>query len=137
MDLVLVVEDNPNDIKLAQFMLQESFIVAIASSISEAKSIIISAKPDVILLDLKLPDSIGLTGLKELSEYAPYIPIIIFTGIGNINEAINAGAQGFLLKDEIHKEKIIKIINGAIVKAQFAKAHAKTDEMKKFLADNF
>lgn len=69
-------------------------------------------KPDIVLLDLKLPDGDGATGCRKMKTIMPNVKIIILTAYGEdqiVVEAIKAGADGFLLKN-IDSSKIISAI---------------------------
>ncbi|MDH5516353.1 MAG: response regulator transcription factor [Gammaproteobacteria bacterium] len=59
-------------------------------------------KPDVILLDLRMPDNSGLDILSRIREHKIDIPVTILTTSNeeqDLREALNRGAQGYLLKD--------------------------------------
>jgi|Deesub1362B_J571_1020462.scaffolds.fasta_scaffold00011_49 DNA-binding NtrC family response regulator len=72
--------------------------------------------PDVVLLDLRLPDIYGLEILKELKSKHPEIAIIIMTGYGEIKEAVEAiklGAEHYLQKP-VDLDEIIIIVERAL-----------------------
>jgi DNA-binding NarL/FixJ family response regulator len=57
--------------------------------------------PDVLLLDLQLPDGSGLDLARQIRERAPALPILSAHNQENyINGALHVGARGFVLKDE-------------------------------------
>ena len=61
-----------------------------------------SLTPDIILLDLRMPDMTGLDVLKSLREDKITIPVVILTTSNDESDLIKAlrsGAQGYLLKD--------------------------------------
>jgi DNA-binding NarL/FixJ family response regulator len=69
-----------------------------------------SAKPDVLLLDLSMPDLDGIEVTKQVAVASPNTKIVVFTSFGDreqIVRALDAGAIGYLLKDaepeEIHR----------------------------------
>ncbi|NAX34964.1 response regulator, partial [Vibrio sp. V29_P1S30P107] len=58
-------------------------------------------KPDLILLDLRLPDMTGMDVLRAVKERSPDVPVIFMTAHGSIDTAVEAmryGAQDFLIK---------------------------------------
>ena len=60
-----------------------------------------TVKPDVLLLDLTMPEKDGLTVLKEIKETNPDAKIIVLSGDGNkemINKCLEAGAVSFIPK---------------------------------------
>lgn len=77
-------------------------VVAEASDGEEALSVIAEARPDVILLDLRMPrlDGVGvLRALRERGIPAPALILTTFDDDSMLFEAVRAGAKGWLLKD--------------------------------------
>ncbi len=77
-------------------------IVREASSVATAIAASAQFKPDVILLDMRLPDGFGFTACREILRTQPHIHIIILTSYTDdqfIYESITAGTRGYLLKD--------------------------------------
>ena len=77
-------------------------IVAEASDGDEAFTAIAREKPDVVLLDVRMPKKNGLDVLRELKNAGPVPPIILLTTFDDddaLFEAVRAGAKGYLLKD--------------------------------------
>ncbi|MDF2840181.1 MAG: hypothetical protein K0Q99_953 [Clostridia bacterium] len=71
-----------------------------------------SCKPDVVLLDMKLPDGDGVSGCIRLKSISPDIKVIILTAFADENivyEAVKAGIDGYLLKN-IEGKAIAKAI---------------------------
>ena len=59
-------------------------------------------RPDVVLMDLQMPEVDGLEGLRRLQADSPDLPVIVLTTFeteGSVGQALNAGARGYLLKD--------------------------------------
>ena len=102
---VLIIEDNPADLFLIEFYLEESlsprFRTFRAGTIREAKELLHSRQFDMILLDLNLPDSLGVKTISNLLEHFPDNLIIVLTGITSEKtglESVRHGAQDFLVK---------------------------------------
>jgi len=77
-------------------------VVATASDGEEAREIIEAAKPDVVLLDVRIPKKNGLEVLRELQQLKSPPSTIILTTFDDdqvLLEGIKAGAKGYLLKD--------------------------------------
>ncbi len=77
-------------------------VVGEAADGDAAVALITATKPDVVLLDLRLPGKDGIAVLTELREAGALPPTIILTTFddeGAVLAAIRAGARGFLLKD--------------------------------------
>jgi DNA-binding NarL/FixJ family response regulator len=79
---MLLVEDNPVDALAFQRELAGRFEVRVAGTLSDALTLLAQAswRPDVVLSDLKLPDSEGLATLHTLQQAAPGLPVLVSTG---------------------------------------------------------
>jgi len=101
MPLALLVDDDGNFVAgLAEVVGREGFVTKTAGSLKEAKAEIAKAMPDVLLVDLHLPDGSGLELFKEL-EGSPAIEIVLITGQATVDTAVEAmrrGASDYLVK---------------------------------------
>jgi NarL family two-component system response regulator LiaR len=83
--------------------LQEGIeVVGEAASAAEAVDIAETVSPDVVLLDLVMPDGNGIGALRRFIEVAPGLRVLVLTSFADdaqIFAAIAAGASGYLLKD--------------------------------------
>ena len=100
---ILTVEDNPSDLFLLEHMIKSSGLgvreLCSACSIRDAYGLLTTQAIDVVLLDLTLPDSFGLHTFIHLKPVVQRIPVIILTGMSDMNvalEAIKEGAQDYL-----------------------------------------
>jgi DNA-binding NarL/FixJ family response regulator len=90
-------------------------IVAEASSGEQAVRLASKHKPDVVLMDIRMPDGDGLNALGRIKLDHPNMPILIFSTYDNptyVARAVALGASGFVLKD-VAKEKLIDAIRKA------------------------
>ncbi|HSV26710.1 MAG TPA: response regulator, partial [Sedimentisphaerales bacterium] len=83
---VLLVDDNAGDRRLVMLALSRSsplveFKIRTAETMDHARAQIAEHKPDVILLDLGLPDTSGLETVLKMKEAAPTVPVIVLTGL--------------------------------------------------------
>lgn len=118
---VLLVEDNTGDVVLMKEMLGESrsasFMMSSASRLGDAMKMVESDTPDIILLDLGLPDSSGLKTLETMSGSFNKIPVIVLTGLTDMELGIKAmtiGAQDYLVKGEVDGANLERAIRYAI-----------------------
>lgn len=118
---ILVVEDNPGDFLLLKenICLSEITIadIKLAQTIEGAIKQLQQSIPDVIFLDLYLPDSNGLESFDRLKEYAACSAIIILSGLADKRialEAIALGAEDYLNKGEFDEKLLEKTIAYAI-----------------------
>ena len=102
---VLLIEDNRPDVVRVKRLLAQSktpqFDLTVVERLAAAIPIVQGGYCDVVLLDLSLPDSLGLTSVQELVSAVPHAPIIVLTGLDEEPTAVKAirhGAQDYLLK---------------------------------------
>lgn len=117
---ILIVEDNPGDLLLFQQYLQFGNIQAsktvCTDTLAEAL-VCVKERPDIIFLDLFLPDGSGLETFLALNEAASNVPIIILSGLTDSAvaiEAIKAGAQDYLIKGEFDERILEKAVYHSI-----------------------
>lgn len=102
---VLVVDDHEVVREGLRVIFQEETDISLvgeASSSAECLNSLSRLKPDVILMDIKMPDGDGFQALKKIREKNPEIHVIMLTGFGSglyLSEALNAEASGFITKD--------------------------------------
>lgn len=118
---VLVVEDDPEDVDLIHDLMEEAeggaFHVDTAPRLSAALEAVRTGLPDVVLLDLGLPDSAGLESLDRLSAAAPKMPIVVLTGLEDENaavEAVRRGAEDYLVKGRVDGDLLVRALRYAI-----------------------
>ncbi|MBI2214736.1 MAG: sigma-54-dependent Fis family transcriptional regulator [Acidobacteria bacterium] len=101
MPIALVVEDDEaSRMALGDLVRREGFDVGIAASLSEARALLESERPDVILCDLRLPDGLG-TELLVDSAAVDGAEFILVTGNATVESAVEAlrlGAHDYLTK---------------------------------------
>jgi len=124
---ILLIEDDPGDaglieayLRLARFGGQAPGVV-VATSLNEARGLIEQATPDLILLDLALPDSTGLATVTAVHGLAPGTPIVVLSGQRDAEfeaEVLEAGAQDYLVKGEFDSEHISRAIRHARTRAR-------------------
>ena len=118
---VLLIEDNPDDQILTKRMLEKStyssFDITIAGSLSLGISYVGDVTLDAILLDLDLPDSLGVETFLKLNLHAPEIPIVVLSGFGDEEDALKAvreGAQDYLTKGQIDSNMLARSLRYAV-----------------------
>ena len=100
---ILVVDDEPDIRSLVKEILEdEGFSVAVAENATKARQLVESFKPDLVLLDIWMPDIDGITLLKEWhEENVLTAPVVMMSGHGNVETAVEAtrlGAYDFIEK---------------------------------------
>jgi signal transduction histidine kinase len=114
---ILVVEDNPDDVLFVRRALRRSDDAILhAETVADAMVICAKESPDAVLLDLGLPDSHGLTGLRRLHAGYPRLPIVVLTGLDDEcmgTQAILAGAQDWFCKGDLDEKTLPRVITYA------------------------
>ena len=98
---ILLVEDNA-EIQLANKDMLEllGYTITLAMNLAEARNAVTSRAPDVIVLDIMLPDGSGLDFLAELRGYSQ-VPVLMLTALGTADDTVtgfSAGADDYLAK---------------------------------------
>jgi two-component system, NtrC family, nitrogen regulation response regulator NtrX len=100
--LILVVDDEPDIRELIKDILEdENYEVRIAADGQEAQQIFNEQQPDLILLDIWMPDIDGISLLKEFKQQNKNVTIVMMSGHGTIETAVEAtrlGASDFIEK---------------------------------------
>ncbi|WP_207496732.1 PAS domain S-box protein [Aridibaculum aurantiacum] len=139
---ILVIEDNPGDYVLVKEYLEECFSNASiihATSINSATPILQEKQVDVVLLDLTLPDGMGIESFHSIHNIAPLVPIIILTGIGDREialESVKYGAQDYIVKDDSSPTVLQKSIQYGIERSKVLDHLKKSEEQYKYLFQN-
>jgi DNA-binding NtrC family response regulator len=116
---VLIVEDHADSAEFLRLLLEPSgYVVRIASTAQQARTEISTSSPDIILMDLMLPDVEGLDLLREFRTMSPESQVIVVSGHGSISVAVEAMENGAL-------SFIEKPINPSVLMAQLHKAAEK------------
>lgn len=121
-EFILVVDDERDIGALVQEILEdEGFEVVVAESADAAREARRARKPDLILLDIWMPDTDGITLLKEWSENSgPDTPVVMMSGHGSVETAVEAtrlGAYDFIEKP-LSTAKLLLTVRRALETAQ-------------------
>jgi two-component system, NtrC family, nitrogen regulation response regulator NtrX len=114
---ILIVDDEISILKtLSGILSDEGFETITANNGYEALKILDAESPDLVLLDIWMPGIDGIDTLKEIKKIQPATPVVMITGHGTIETAVNAtkiGAFDFIEKP-ISIDKVIVAINNAL-----------------------
>jgi two-component system chemotaxis response regulator CheY len=91
-------------------------VVGEASTGTEAVDKYQELKPDIVVLDITMPEMNGLEAMRRILEFDPHAKIIICSAIGQQNlivEAINTGIKDFIVKP-FKPERLLSAINKAL-----------------------
>ncbi len=118
---VLLIEDNRGDARLIREVCAEAkdffFDFVVAERLSSGLEYLAGGGIDIVLLDLSLPDSLGLDTFAKVRTQAPGMPVIILTGCDDKKFAVQAmrdGAQDYLIKEQVDFRFFPRAIHYAI-----------------------
>jgi len=115
---VLVIDDEQFSREYFQKILEKTdFLTSAASNGSEGLKVFRGSPHDLVILDIRLPDSDGIDILKQIKEINPLTPVIMITAYGTVENAVRAmklGAFDFLMKPFEETEKVLITIKNAI-----------------------
>lgn len=135
---VLVVDDDPAALRFLRTLLEsESYRVSTASGGVETLQELQHGLPDLVLLDLILPDMHGLKVLTRIREMAPSLKVVVLSGAGSTSDVVQAvklGALDFLSKP-IHPTELVAALRGHLHVPTVRVVHREIIE--EFSADSF
>ncbi|MEJ2070904.1 MAG: diguanylate cyclase [Syntrophobacterales bacterium] len=125
---ILLVDDDPTILgTLTRFLTSQGFAVVAAPSGREALTTLQEEEAiPLAILDLKLPDFSGLELLAYVRENSPDTEVILFTGLGALDSAIQAlrlGAYDYLVKTELRLPELHNIVDRALERRRLALAN--------------
>ena len=118
---VLLIEDSPGDARLIRETLAEvrgaRFDFECVDRLSTGLERLAAGGIDVVLLDLGLPDSLGLDTFIKVRAQAVEVPIVVLTGLDDETLAVKAlqkGAQEYLLKEDVNSGMLARALRYSI-----------------------
>lgn len=136
---LLLVEDNHGDAFLFQAMLEDEATdvnMTHVPTLNTALEHLAGASTDIIVLDMGLPDAHELEGVKRITERFDG-PLLVLTGNDNEQlalEALQSGAQDYLVKDEINARTLRRALQYALERYGFARRLREAEEQQFILA---
>ena len=117
---VLLIEDNPGDADLMRLRLVEGKTpvqVKCVSRLADGLASLSQHLPEVILLDLNLPDSRGSETFRKVLQVAPDTPVVILSGQEDealARKAMNQGVQDYLIKSDVTGKNLERAMHYAM-----------------------
>ncbi|MGB3266084.1 MAG: PAS domain S-box protein, partial [Microcoleus sp.] len=141
---VLLVEDNPHEAELIEDLLsgisgRQRILLTKVERLSEAQQRLSQETFDIILLDLSLPDSLGIETVVRVKEYGVNVPIVVLTAQNDEELAlrlISVGVQDYLVKRKIDGELLIRSLRYAIERQNSQDALRKSEEKYRSVVEN-
>ena len=140
---VLIVEDDLVDRKALERALAQSSLdiaqIGSATSLAETIAWLDKDTPDIVLLDLGLPDSHGLESVSRLQPWMDHTPIIVLSGLEDEAVAVSTvqkGVQDYLTKDSIDSRVLARVIRYAIERKQHERQLRTAEERYRMIFEN-
>lgn len=138
---VLMVEDDSDYRTFVRRLLiqkgQPEFNFTGVGSLSQCQRHLSQEMADVILLDLTLPDSTGVSTITKVSELCAGAPIIVLTGRDDVSfglASVGLGAQDYLVKHRISNDGLIRCIRYAIERKKFEESKIRLAAIRDFIS---
>jgi signal transduction histidine kinase/HPt (histidine-containing phosphotransfer) domain-containing protein len=132
---ILLVEDNPGDAELLRASLSSVDgrieILHVERMAQATPCLQQDTAVDVVLLDLALPDSMGLATLDRACCAAPHLPVIVLTSLEDEAigmEAVRKGAQDYLVKGQLSPSTLLRLIHHAMERHRLHQSLARLKE---------
>jgi two-component system nitrogen regulation response regulator GlnG len=131
MQTLLIVDDEKNVLySLEKALKSDGYAILTADTAKRAIELVRTARPDAVLLDVRLPDMSGLDAFQRMRDYDPRLPVIIVTAHGTTDTAIEAmkrGAYEYLLKP-VRLNELRQIVASAIEVSRLSRVPAVFDQ---------
>jgi serine phosphatase RsbU (regulator of sigma subunit) len=137
---VLLIEDDDGDALLVDELLLDAgapFSMSRARSMAEARTVL--GETGCVLLDLELPDSRGLQGVRMLHDLRPDLAVVVLTGISDEHlgeQAVAAGAQDYLVKGQVDGLLLQRVVRYAIERRRAEETQRQLSEARLYAAEN-
>jgi class 3 adenylate cyclase len=136
---ILAVDDTPENLRLLEALLTpRGYELVTASSGAEALSLIATAKPDLLLVDIVMPDMNGYEVTKRIRADAAsrHLPIIMITATGGADlvRSLEAGADDFVSKPFDQHELLARVKSLLRVKSYYDTVQRQREELSRFLS---
>jgi signal transduction histidine kinase len=99
--LVLVIDDEIGPRESLRMLLKPSYQVHTADSVEKGLKLLSENKPDAIVMDIRMPGTTGIEGLRRIRQIDPHLSVIMLTGFGALEtakEALRLGANDYISK---------------------------------------
>ncbi|MGD9684620.1 MAG: response regulator [Candidatus Obscuribacterales bacterium] len=139
-DTVLLVDDDPAFVNFVRTVLttgNEPTRVVSVERLGEARALLDDMKPDVLLLDLGLPDSDGLNTFLDIRERVEDVPVLILSALNDTrvaDRAVACGAQDYLIKSRLSKSALRRCVRYAKARFQVERSAHRLRAIEDFTA---
>jgi two-component system nitrogen regulation response regulator NtrX len=129
---IVIVDDEPNIGRSLRLILEgEGYRVSVCESVAAFRAERLHARPDVYLLDVRLPDGSGIDVLRELKQEDDRSAVVMISGHGTIRDAVEAtriGAFDFLEKP-LARDRVLLVVKNALEWADLQRENQRFREL--------
>ncbi|RKX47164.1 MAG: hypothetical protein DRP64_01820 [Verrucomicrobia bacterium] len=136
---ILVIDDERGPRESLRMVLKYDYEMFLADRVDGGIELLRENKPDLVIMDIRMPEKNGIEGLQEIREIDPHVSIIMLTGYGDLEtaqKAIRFGANDYLQKpfdvNEI-QETIKKYVDRSKLSKRKRKAQEEMQKMTQSL----
>ena len=129
-DKVLVIDDDRGPRESLRMLLKMDFEVHCADHVQAGLDIFHRERPDVVVMDIRMPGLNGIEGLREIRRLDPHVAVIMLTGFGTLEtaqEALRLGANDYL-KKPFDADELLDTIRRNVARAQLNRRRARAEE---------
>lgn len=140
---ILLVEDDPSDAKFVKRLIQESQLklnLIWVERLVEGINYLKKNPIDLVLLDLSLPDGMGIDTFQKIYSQVPDTPIVVLTGLDDEQLAITTlrgGAQDYLVKGEFDMKSLSRSIRYSIERQKILREQSQIKQELKEMNSGF
>ena len=98
---VLVIDDERGPRESLRMVLKYDYEIFLADRVAGGVELLREKEPDLVIMDIRMPEKSGIEGLQEIREINPFVSIVMLTGYGDLEtaqQAIRFGANDYLQK---------------------------------------
>lgn len=110
---ILYIEDNPQNMRLVRkILVHHGYEVLEATDGTTGVALALTHKPDIVLMDINLPDIDGREAARSIKVVHPWLPVIALTAnamYGDEERILSAGCDGYISKP-ISKENLLNVV---------------------------
>lgn len=137
---VLVIDDERGPRESLRMVLKYDYEIFLAERVDAGIELLRDKDPDLVIMDIRMPEKNGIQGLQEIREINPHISVVMLTGFGDLDtaqQAIRHGATDYLQKpfdtDEI-QAVVKKYVERSRLNFRKRKAHEELSRMTQSLS---
>jgi two-component system response regulator (stage 0 sporulation protein F) len=119
---ILIIDDDPHFLRVwSRILSGANFRVDTASGVNEALRILRDQRIDLVISDMRMPDTDGLSFVQEIRRVGNNLPVVILTAYGEVDtylQAMNLGATEFLNKP-IKSDELLRVVRACLRASSF------------------